>query len=266
MQDPRFQLITPLETQNYEDLVSGLATVAWPEFMLHDPVADELWSRLFTIFPEYQFALLDVSTNRVAAMGNSLALNWDGNPEDLPEGGWDWAFQQAVSDHNQGLQPRTQCAIQIAIHPDYRNQGLSAGMVKAMRDIGWQKGFTRLIAPVRPNQKSSYPLIDIDDYISWKTEEGLPFDAWLRVHARLGAKIVKACHHAMEIRGTRAEWETWTGLKFPGSGRYILPGGLVPMSMDTQSNQGVYIEPNVWTVHQLAGDKNLSRSNKLSGV
>jgi GNAT superfamily N-acetyltransferase len=258
MQESLFQLITPLETDNYEDLVSGLATAAWPEFMLHDPVSDKLWSNLFTLFPEYQFALLDGSTGRAAAMGNSLALNWDGSPEELPEGGWDWAFQQAVADHAQGLQPRTQCAIQIAVHPDYRSRGLSSDMVKIMREIGQKKGFTRLIAPVRPNQKSQFPLIDIDDYITWKNADGLPFDAWLRVHAHAGAKIVKACHHAMEIRGTRAEWQTWTGLEFPGSGKYVLPGGLVPMTMDIKSDLGIYIEPNVWTVHELTGGKNQS--------
>ena len=251
MPDTHFQLITPLDTPNYRELVSGMATATWPEFMLHDPVADELWDNLFTLFPEYQFAQFDIRSGRVAAMGNSLALNWDGDPRDLPDGGWDWAFQQAVSDQAHGLPARTQCAIQIAIHPDYRNLGLSSGMVQNMRAIGQKNGFKRLIAPVRPNQKSLYPLTDIDRYITWKTDDGLPFDAWLRVHARLGAKIVKACHQAMDIRGTHAEWETWTGLKFPESGEYVLAGGLVPLKMDVESDLGIYIEPNVWTAHEL---------------
>lgn len=143
------------------------------------------------------------------------------------------------------------CAIQIAIHPDYRSRGLSAGMVEHMRQTGAGKGFKRLIAPVRPNQKSLYPLIDIDRYIDWKTSGGLPYDAWLRVHVRAGARLVKACRRAMEIRGSRAEWSEWTGLEFPGSGEYVLPGGLVPMTMDVESDEGIYIEPNVWTVHEM---------------
>ncbi|MCX6065263.1 MAG: GNAT family N-acetyltransferase [Chloroflexi bacterium] len=246
-----FQRITPLDTPDYESRMDGLAEAAWPEFMLHDPIADQFWSNLFSRFPEYQFALRDDQTGRVAAMANSLPLHWECDVNDLPEGGWDWAFTQAVSDHEQGLAPRTQCAIQIAIHPDYRSQGLSSRMVQAMRAIGKEKGFKRLIAPVRPNQKSLYPLTEIDRYITWKTESGLPLDAWLRVHVRLGAEIVKACHQAMDIRGTRAEWENWTGLKFPESGRYVLAGGLVPMEMDVDADEGVYIEPNVWTVHHL---------------
>jgi hypothetical protein len=55
----------------------------------------------------------------------------------------------------------------------------------------------------------------------------------------------------MEIHGTRNEWESWTGQKFPGSGEYTLPGGLVPMKMDVESDLGIYIEPNVWMVHYL---------------
>ncbi|MCX6079970.1 MAG: GNAT family N-acetyltransferase [Chloroflexi bacterium] len=257
MRDSLLQLITPLDTRNYQELVSGLASASWPEFMLHDPVADDLWDNLFTYFPEYQFALLDTRTGRAAAMGNSLALHWDGDPHDLPAEGWDWAFIQAVADHSQGLQPRTQCAIQIAIHPDYRNQGLSNRMVQIMREVGEKKGFKRLIAPVRPNQKSLYPLIDMDDYISWKNEQGLPFDAWLRTHVRAGATIIKTCRHAMDIRGTRADWETWTGLKFLQSAEYVLPGGLIPMKMDLESDLGIYIEPNVWMVHELAAGKDL---------
>jgi hypothetical protein len=108
------------------------------------------------------------------------------------------------------------------------------------------------VAPVRPNQKSKYPLTNIDDYIQWTNEEGLPFDAWLRVHARLGARIIKPCHEAMVIHGTRAEWERWTGLKFPQSGPYYIPGALKPMEMDLEKDEGLYVEPNVWMVHTVA--------------
>jgi hypothetical protein len=120
-----------------------------------------------------------------------------------------------------------------------------------MRGIAKSKGFKYLVAPVRPNQKSKYPLTSIDDYIQWTNEEGLPFDAWLRVHARVGAKIVGPCHEAMTIRGTRREWEKWTGLQFPQSGAYHIPGALIPMKMNLERDEGIYIEPNVWMVHEI---------------
>jgi GNAT superfamily N-acetyltransferase len=137
------------------------------------------------------------------------------------------------------------------MHPDYQSQGLSTKMVQAMRGIAKSKGFKHLVAPVRPNQKSKYPLISIDDYLQWRNEEGLPFDAWLRVHVRAGAKIIKPCHQAMTIRGSHADWESWTGLKFPQSGEYYIPKALNPMQMNVEKDEGIYIEPNVWLVHEI---------------
>ena len=251
MPDERFQLITPATRADYSALMNPLGPACWPEYMLHDLISNQYWGDLFSRFPEYQFGLLDTETGKAAAMGNSLPLHWDGDLADLPERGWDWAMEQSVADHQQGLQPRTQCAIQIAILPEYRSLGLSTRMLQVMRAIGVDKGFNRLIAPIRPNQKSQYPLISIDKYITWQTDAGLPFDAWLRVHVRLGARIIKPCHEAMTIRGTVAEWESWAGMKFPESGAYVVPGALTPVQVDVAADEVVYIEPNVWTVHNL---------------
>ena len=247
----RFRLIKPGDPPDYRDRAGDITDASWPEFMLHDAVANEHWHELFDRFSEYQFALLDTETDRMAAMGNSLPFHWDQDISELPEGGWDWVFLLAVDDHKKGIVPNIQSAIQIAIHPDYRSQGLSTTMIGAMREIGRSRGFECLVAPVRPSQKRDYPLISIDDYIKWTNEEGLPFDPWLRVHTRLGAKILKPCHEAMTIRGTRADWEKWTRLKFPQSGAYYIPGALNPMEMNAQKDQGVYVEPNVWMVHAL---------------
>ena len=150
------------------------------------------------------------------------------------------------------VKPNIQSAIQIAIHPEYQSQGLSSlhGSSHA-RDCKVQ-GFPKSGGTRQANQKSKYPLTSIDDYIQWTNDEGLPFDAWLRVHARLGARIIKPCHQAMVIRGTRPEWEKWTGLKFLQSGPYYIPGALRPMEMDLEKDEGVYIEPNVWMVHTIA--------------
>ena len=249
MNETRFQTINPNDLEDYQDRADEIAVNSWHEFMLHDPIANKNWHDLFDRFEEYQFAMLDTQTNRMSAMGNSVPFYWDKDISDLPEGGWDWVFLKAIDDHKNGVTPNMQSAIQIAIHSDYQSQGLSAKMIKAMRSIAESKGFKNLVAPVRPNQKSKYPLISIDDYIKWTNDEGLPFDAWLRVHARAGAKIIKPCHGAMTIRGSRAEWEEWTGLKFPQSGEYVIPGALNPMEMNIEQDEGVYIEANVWMVH-----------------
>ena len=247
----RFKFITPKDLEDYGDRADEIAGAAWPTFMLYDPIADEYWGNLFSRFEDYQFALWDSEQNRMAVMANSLPFYWDRPLEELPEGGWDWVFVKAVEDHKNGVTPNIQSAIQIAIHPDYQGHKLSAKMVLKMREIGKSKGFQSLVAPVRPSQKSQFPLTSIDRYITWKTDEGLPFDAWLRVHARLGARIIKPCHESMLIRGSLAEWEKWTKMKFPESGQFHVPGALNPVEVNVEKDEALYIEPNVWMVHTI---------------
>ena len=250
MSSDRFQVITPAHP-DYRDLVRGLTKEVWPEFMLHDQVANQNWRELFDRFLGYQLALYDTANQRVAGMGNSFPLRWDEGLENLPEDGWDWAFEEAVRNHKQGVKPNFHCAIQIVVRPEYRGQGLSMPMVQAVRAVTKAKGLGSLIIPLRPSDKHRYPLTSLDDYITWKNEKGLPFDPWLRVHVRAGARIIKVCHTSKRIRGSRTEWENWTGLKFPQSGQFIIDGALNPISLDLEKEEGVYIEPNVWIVHEV---------------
>ena len=55
----------------------------------------------------------------------------------------------------------------------------------------------------------------------------------------------------MTIAGTIAQWEDWTQMSFPETGKYIVPGALLPVEMDCENDSGVYLEPNVWVEHQL---------------
>ncbi|HZO32280.1 MAG TPA: GNAT family N-acetyltransferase, partial [Chloroflexota bacterium] len=129
--------------------------------------------------------------------------------------------------------------------------GLSTLIIRAMRDVASRRGLSDLIAPVRPNQKTLYPLTPIERYIQWRRADGLPLDAWLRVHARLGAEIVRVAERSMVIEGTVSEWENWTGLAFPESGQYVVTGALVPVTIDREADRGLYVEPNVWMLHHV---------------
>jgi GNAT superfamily N-acetyltransferase len=250
MHTDRFQVITPAHS-DYRDLVRGLTKEVWPEFMLHDQVAHELWHELLDRFAEYQLALFDNENGRVAGMANSFPLKWENSLENLPEDGWDWAFHEAVNNHRLGAIPNVHCAIQIVLRAEYQGQGLSAPMLEAVRAVTKSHGLQALIIPIRPSEKHKYPLTSLDHYITWKTEKNLPLDAWLRVHVHAGARIIKVCHRSKVIRGTRSEWEKWTGLQFPQSGTYIIDRALNPMEMNIEQDEGVYIEPNVWVAHKI---------------
>jgi len=56
---------------------------AWAEFLFHDPVSNEYWTRLYSERTEFQFALVD--GEEVLAEGNSIPV------EGMPTG-WRDAF------------------------------------------------------------------------------------------------------------------------------------------------------------------------------
>ena len=56
---------------------------------------------------------------------------------------------------------------------------------------------------------------------------------------------------ALSVKGTVAEWEEWTDMVFPDSGSYVVPGALQPITIDHERDQGLYVEPNLWVLHQV---------------
>jgi GNAT superfamily N-acetyltransferase len=146
-------------------------------------------------------------------------------------------------------EPDVLSAMVAVVDRGHNGQGLSRLLVEAMRDLAGREGFSSLIAPVRPTWKDRYPLIPMGQYARWTREDGLPFDPWLRVHARLGGELLKVAAESMRIEGTREEWEGWTGMAFPDDGDYTLPGALVPVHF--AGGRGMYVEPNVWFRHRV---------------
>ncbi len=248
MSNSEYRVVTGSENPELVRATSKRIGGEWPEFMLHDPVADNL-TYCYDYLPGFQFVLVNQTDDTAVAIANSIPVAWDDAVENLPDDGWDWAIRNGVESHQKGLRTDLLCALQIVIFGEYRGRGISRTAVEAMRTIGRSRGLAEMIAPVRPNRKHEFPETPIAEYIDWKGNDGRPFDPWLRVHFDLGAKIIKPCPSAMRVIGTVAEWEEWTGLRFPRSGEYIVPGALVPVLIDREADRGEYIEPNVWMYH-----------------
>jgi hypothetical protein len=124
-------------------------------------------------------------------------------------------------------------------------------MLDGMREIAVAEGLGDLVAPIRPSWKERYPLTPIERYATSTTTEGLPFDPWMRVHARLGAEILKPEPQSLLISGDVESWERWTGLFFPETADYVFARGLTTVHIDRQADTGVYWEPNVWMRHKV---------------
>jgi hypothetical protein len=118
-----------------------------------------------------------------------------------------------------------------------------------MADLARDAGLKSLVAPARPSWKDRYPLIPIEEYATWRREDDLLFDPWMRVHERLGGRSLRAEPRSMRITGSVADWETWTGMEFPADGDYVFHGGLAHLNV--HDDVGQYWEPNVWMLHSL---------------
>ena len=215
----------------------------FPEYNNHGDVLNAYWGGLTEKFPEFQFPLVD-DNEETLARARCLPVRWDGSLEDLPTG-IDGAIERGIDEGGGNVL----CAMVIQVPRTLQSRAISSAALQAMADIGRAHRLTSLIAPVRPNWKERYPLTPIERYADWRRDDGLPFDPWLRVHARAGASILRAEPESLRITGTVGEWEEWVGMPFPEDGVYVFPGGLAPLPVE--DGTGRYWEPNVWMHHPL---------------
>ena len=230
----------------------GMPT-SWPEFMRHDPTAERHQARLAIELAGFQALLVDREKDELAALGVSIPFAWDGTLAGLPAG-WDAVVEQGIGDLDEGRRPTALSALSVTVAPDRRGQGLSRLVVQGLKATAAQAGLDTLLAPVRPSGKGAYPLTPMERYVRWARPDGAPFDPWLRTHWRLGGEVLGVCPASMEITAEVATWEAWTGLAFPETGPYVVPGALVPVAIDRERDLGRYLEPNVWLRHRCAGN------------
>ena len=219
----------------------------WPEFMLHGAAAAQHHHHTTTIFADFNLYLC-ASDGSLVAVALAFPLAWDGQLDTLPEGR-DAALERAVTDYEQQRPPTTLCALGITVRQERQGEGWSTQALRAMNAAAAEHGMAALIAPIRPTLKSVYPLTPMERYIEWRRDNGSPFDPWMRVHWREGATILGVAARSVAIRGTVADWETWTAMHFPDTGRYVIPGELEPITIDREADIGSYVEPNVWMAH-----------------
>ncbi|MBP6874713.1 MAG: hypothetical protein KBD56_01430 [Candidatus Eisenbacteria bacterium] len=238
---------TLAEKPGLRNQIDQLSGQAWPRFLLHGNV--KKWHLLFEIFAPYQLIWCDAAGN-LLAVGHSVPLVWDGSPAGLPST-IDEILGRAEGAVASQQAPNTFSVLAAMVRPDQRGQHLSRAILQAMRSLAQQQACSALIAPVRPTWKSRYPLTPMERYVTWKRSDGMLFDPWLRVHERLGARPLGIAPNTLTVVGTVKEWEEWTEMVFPETGRYVIPGALQPVEIDCEQDRGCYADPNYWMVHWL---------------
>lgn len=222
----------------------------WPTFMQEDPVGNLYYGRVTGDFAST--CLLALDGDDLVARAFFIPLAWDGADwEELPDDGWDEAIRRGTADRDAGRAPTIASALEIGIVPARRRGGLSGLMLCAMRGAVRALGLHDLVAPVRPSGKHLEPRVPIEEYVARTTDEGLPADPWLRVHARAGGRIVKVAPTSMRIEADLDTWHDWTGVRWTTDGDHVLDQALVPVHVDVGADRATYVEPNVWVHHDL---------------
>lgn len=248
----RLHTVTLAERPDLAAAVPDVLGSRWPAFMLAgQPGHGVELTGLLGAVPQHQVVLLDAEET-VLGVGLSVPLRWDRTVDGLPAG-WDGAVTAAADLVATGDVPNAVSALSITMTPAATGRGLAARMVDALKAAAAAAGIDAMIAPVRPVLKSHYPLIPMSHYLAWRTDDGRAFDPWVRLHLRVGGVQAGVAYPSMTIRGTVAEWQTWTDLSLPGAGEHIIPGGLVPLVVDRRTDVATYREPNVWFVHRTTG-------------
>lgn len=224
-----------------------LFSEGFPEFITADRLAKRYIGRAREWFPDLDLTLVDERGVPVAA-GWGIPIRWDGRTETLPTGYTD-AMVRAVEGREQGVAPDTLVICGAIVTPSLKGRGLAGETLKALRRLAEDAGWPRAIAPVRPTLKARYPLTPIETFMRWTRADGTALDPWIRTHQRLGARVLAAAPESQTMHGTIAEWERWTGMVFPESGDYVIPEGLSLLGLDRSTDQGTYVEPNVWMQH-----------------
>lgn len=237
------------ERPEIEPVFGDVSFGVWEPYMNEDPVANELFGYAYEVYPDHQFALFDPAGSAVAT-AHAMPLAWNGRDDDLPTG-WDDQVLRSRADREAGRVTNTLGAMLIVVRSGARGSGYAGTMLQVFRAAARAAGRRGLIACVRPNEKERYPLAPIERYAYWTRPDGLPLDAWIRLHVRLGGRIAGTSPRSMTMRGSIAEWEAWTGLSFPDSGEYVVRQGTGPVSIDRERDEGVYHDQNVWIVHAL---------------
>lgn len=217
----------------------------WPEYNHHGNHSGRYFGALYPRHAALQILVVDQRDESIVARGRTIPFRWDGSLEDLPAG-IDAVGLRAVEED---AEPTALSALAAEVLEDRQGEGLSALVIQAMAAVARAHDLHPLVAPVRPNWKDRYPITPIDRYSQWTRRDGLPFDPWMRVHARLGAVVLRPEPRSLEISRPVSDWESWLGMDLPDDGEYVFPGGLAPLTV--QGDIGEYWEPNVWMQHEV---------------
>ncbi len=241
-----FKVVTLNERIDLIDQVASLDNRSWPVFLQNGDAKS--WKHFYDELTEY--VLLFEQNDEVIGAGFTVPLKWDGTVKDLPES-IEEILQRGLSNKHDHNQANTLIPVGVLVDASQQGQGLSNFILEEMKRLAYNLNLSSLVVPVRPTQKSKYPLQSIFSYATWRQSDKYLYDPWLRVHEKLGAKVIHISDCTLIVKAPLSDWINWTGMIFPESGKYIVPGALSPIEVCLESHSASYKDPNVWMKHPM---------------
>jgi GNAT superfamily N-acetyltransferase len=186
------------------------------------------------------------SDGEIVATINACPINWDGDPATLPAGGW----SEIMDRFNRNLigPSRYASAVGASILPAYQGGGLAGQLLSGLRDQAFKLGYQALLAPVRPTNRWRMPHLHISEYEHVRLPDGRHFDPWVRVHERVGGRIIGSCAASARFSGSREQWEGWLGMRLPDNGDVLCDRTIGYLKL--VAGWGVLEEDSLWILHE----------------
>ena len=220
----------------------------WPNFIVQDSdiphpelTAEIEIEELQRRFPIW--GIRESATGKLVAYISGALVQAD--LQALPEKGWAFAIESALT----AKSPNCFCMIVANVDPAFSKLGLSECLLERAKLGASQLGFQTVIAPVRPIGKKKFQDISMEEYLATSS------DPWLRLHQKLGGRVVSICHKSVVVNASLSRWEEWLGHKIVRSSSHLekigLPEGLSPLVLDWDKSIGTYTEANIWVRYDL---------------
>ena len=174
-----------------DEQMQALFAEGFPAFITADQLAKQYIGRIREWFPDLNLTLVEQTPDQARtplATGWAIPVRWDGTVADLPTGYTD-ATARAVEDREQGVEPDTLVICGAVVAPTHKGRGLAGRVLAALCEAAADRGWPRVIAPVRPTLKSRYPLTPVGTFMAWTRPDGTALDPWIRTHLQMGPRV-----------------------------------------------------------------------------
>lgn len=195
------------------------------------------------------------ASGELIAHGIATRIEWDGDPATLR--GWQQVVRRAYDTLVVGRQPsNTLVGLFIKVEDAFREQGWAGRVVESMKALASRAGLRSLVIPLRlptgyEHDNAARPY---EEFAFERREDGEYRDHWLRLHVRLGARVIghslTSHQHAMNVEDFRRYFEVDA---IDGSG-YCLArrnGEWYRPYVDVERDCVIINEGCVWVQHQV---------------